>query len=111
MVRISVVVQSNRLPSLPGLVRAGVRGAVAKAVFDVEAQAKTRAAVDTGALRNSITGQITGDTEGQVTTGVDYAVYVEMGTVKMPARPFMHPAADAVRPSFEAAIKQAIAGL
>lgn len=111
MVRISVMIQRNRLPSLPGLARAGVRAAVQKAVTDVEAQAKTRAAVDTGAMRNSIHGSMIGDAEGQVTVGVDYAVFNEYGTVHMPAQPFMHPAAEAVRPSFEAAIKQAIAGL
>lgn len=111
MVRIAVSVVANRLPSLPGLARAGVRAAIAKAVADVEAQAKVRAPVDTGALRNSITGALTGDTAGEVTAGVSYAVYQEYGTSRAPARPFMHPAADAVRPSFEAAIKAAIAGL
>jgi HK97 gp10 family phage protein len=111
MVRIQVAITMNRLPSLPGLVRGRVRGAVQKAVFDVEAQAKVRSRVDTGAMRNAWQGRMTGDTEGEVANGVEYAVYNEYGTVNMPAQPMAHPAADAVRPSFEAAIKAAIAGL
>lgn len=111
MVRIEVAILSNRLPSLPGLARAGIRAAVSKAVLDVESQAKVRAPVDTGALRASITGKLTGDTEGEVSTGVNYAVHQEYGTRFQSGTPFMHPAADAARPGFEAAIKQAIAGL
>jgi HK97 gp10 family phage protein len=111
MVKISVSIKSNRLPSLAGLAKAGVRAAVQKAVFDVEAGCKVRSRVDTGAMRNAWQGRMTGDTEGEVANGVEYAIYNEYGTAKMPAQPMAHPAADAARPGFEAAIKQAIAGL
>lgn len=111
MVKVSVVVVSNRLPGMATLARAAVGAAVQKAVFDVEAQAKTRARVDTGAMRNSIHGEMTGEAEGQVSTGVDYAIYNEYGTAHMPAQPFMTPAAEAVRPSFVAAIAKAVGGL
>lgn len=111
MVKVTVSVLSNRFPGMSALARAGIGAAVTRTVADVEAQAKTRAAVDTGAMRNSIHGEMTGPTAGQVSTGVDYAVYQEYGTVHMPAHPFMNPAADAARPGFEAAIRQVIAGL
>lgn len=111
MVKISVTIQSNRLPSLPGLVRAGVRGAVQKAVFDVEAGCKVRSRVDTGAMRNAWHGRMTGDTEGEVSNGVEHVLYNEYGTAHMSAQPMAHPAADAARPGFEAAVSAALKGL
>jgi len=42
-------------------------------------------------------------------TDVEYAQHLEYGTVHMEARPFMVPAADKVRPSFEKAIRSAVA--
>lgn len=111
MVRISVAIVSNKLPGLAARAKAGVGAAVAKAVADVEAQAKVRAPVDTGALRNSIQGSMTGDTEGQVATGVNYAGYVEYGTRHAAAQPYLTPAAEAVKPSFIAAVEKAVGDL
>lgn len=110
-ITIRVDTLKNAFPGMPAKLQAGLRAAVQKAVFDATAQAKVRAPVDTGALRNSITGAMTGDTSGEVTTGVEYAVHQEYGTVKMAAHPFMHPAADAVMPGFVAAVKQVAEGL
>lgn len=81
----------------------------------VEGQAKLLAPVDTGRLRGSIqtvsgTGQRTkpkdsNDTIAQpsevretfVGTGVDYAPYMEYGTIKTSAQPFLRPALDIAR--------------
>jgi HK97 gp10 family phage protein len=109
--RISIVVQSNHLGALASALPGKAGAAVRKAVGDVEAQAKTRAPVDTGALRNSIVGTMTGEAAGQVTAGVNYAPYVEYGTAHAPAQPFMIPAAEAVRPSFVAAVAKAVGSL
>lgn len=49
--------------------------------------------VDTGALRASIHTETTGTYSRAIATGVDYAVHLEFGTVKMAARPFMAPTA------------------
>lgn len=111
MVKISVSVTSNRLGAIAAKLPGATRALVTKAVFDVEGQAKARAAVDTGAMRNSIQGQMTGNTSGEVGVGVEYAVYQEYGTAKMPAHPFMTPAAEAVRPGFEAAAAKLAGGL
>ena len=46
------------------------------------------AIVDTGAMLNSVKGEMTGPYEATISVGVDYAMYVEFGTFKMPARPF-----------------------
>jgi hypothetical protein len=106
-----VDILSNRLPSLAGLAKASVRAAVQKAVFDVEAGCKVRSRFEFGTMRNGWQGRMVSDTEGEVANGVEYAIHHEYGTAHMSAQPMAHPAADAARPGFEAAIKQAIAGL
>ena len=82
---------------------------VRKAAFDIEAQAKANAPVDTGALRNSIQAETTGELEGEVGVGVEYGPYVEFGTVKTAPQPFLGPAVDAVQPAFEKAVAAVIA--
>lgn len=82
---------------------------VAKAAADVEREAKVRAPVDTGYLRNSIQATRTDELSWVVNVGADYGLFVEWGTSRMGARPFLHPAANAVRPQFMAAMRQAVA--
>lgn len=48
--------------------------------------------VDTGAMLNSVKGEVLGPKEAQVSVGVSYAGYVEFGTYKMVARPFFQTA-------------------
>lgn len=68
---------------------------LAKAVLIVERQAKENATpfVDTGRLRASITSEVSG-MEGRVGTNVEYAGFVEYGTVKRPATPYLFPALE-----------------
>lgn len=70
--------------------------AMKEAVLIVEADARRHSPVDTGRLRASITNEvreIAGTVlEGRVGTNVDYAKYVELGTSKMPAQPYLRPA-------------------
>lgn len=68
------------------LVRVGVR---------VERTAKHLCPVDTGRLRASVTQQLERDGRGLVEvvgTNVDYAPYVELGTRRNRAQPFLRPA-------------------
>lgn len=53
----------------------------------------------TGATRQSITLTTTG-TEAKVSAETEYSGYLELGTRKMEAQPFMKPALDAVYPEF-----------
>ena len=57
-----------------------------------EGYAKLKCPVDTGRLRNSITHATQDDVE-YIGTNVEYAAYVEFGTSKMGARPYIKPAA------------------
>lgn len=62
--------------------------------------AKKLCAVDTGRLRSSITyeiGESGGELAARVGTNVEYAPYVEFGTRRMRAQPFLRPAIDSVR--------------
>ena len=50
-------------------------------------------AVDTGALKNSIT-HVVGDKTVEIGTSVEYAPYVHSGTSKMEGRPFLQNVVD-----------------
>ena len=70
------------------------RGGLEAASLIVEADATLRAPVDTGNLRSSITHRVLSDEEAHIGTNVEYAPYVEQGTSKMAAQPFLRPALD-----------------
>lgn len=98
----------SQIPEIAAGMMPKAQAAVDKAAADIEAHAKQRAPVDTGALRNSIQSRPVAPLSAEVTTGVDYAIYQEYGTHKMAAQPFMTPAADAVSPLFVAAMAQIV---
>jgi len=76
-----------------------------------EARAKVYCPVDTGYLKNSIGSSFEGDGRfgemtGTVTAGAKYARYVEYGTSRMGAQPYMTPAFEATQPEFVQACAQ-----
>lgn len=103
-----VTITKNRLGAIAAGLRPQLSQVVDKTGFDLEAREKELAAVDTGFMRNSIQYEKTGDLSGVVAVGAEYAPYVNYGTSRSPAQPFVEPAVDAVRPGFEAAVKQVI---
>lgn len=79
-----------------------VKKALTEIGIEAEAHAKEiiteKGAVDTGRLRNSITYQV-GETNSKepcvyVGTNVKYALWVEDGTSRMKARPYLKPAVE-----------------
>lgn len=98
---------TSRIPAIVAEMQPKAALAVSKAVTDVEAYAKGVVPVDTGNLRASIQGESSG-LQGRVNVGADYGIYVEFGTYKMAAQPYLTPAAEFVRPSFEAAMGQIV---
>ena len=134
MIAAQIIVEFNHFPGIAAALEGKVATCVEKAVRDVEAQAKSRAAVDTGAMKSSIAGKMTGRFSGEVAPHVEYAIFVEYGTrahvitakggglfwpgaahpvksVNHPgtaAQPFMRPAAEAVRGPFTSCIRQAV---
>lgn len=82
---------------------ASPQGAIAKELLklglQIEARAKDLCPVDTGRLRSSITSALEeeGDTiVAVIGTDVEYAPFIEFGTQRMEAQPFLVPAAYAV---------------
>ena len=59
-----------------------------------ESYAKMLCPVKTGNLRDSITHEPEGENTEVIGTNVEYAPFVELGTVKMAARPYLRPAAE-----------------
>lgn len=73
---------------------------VAGTAFEIEALAKVKAAVDTGAMRNSIQAAAVALLTWRVAVGVAYARFVEFGTSRMKAQPFLIPAVEQLRAKF-----------
>lgn len=101
----------NHFPKIAASLSPKVGVVIAKAARDIEAHAKSNAPVDTGYLRNSITSVQVGPTHWRVLAQAHYALYVEMGTYKMAAQPFMGPAVDTVVPTLTAAISKVVGTL
>lgn len=84
-----------KLTKLDPLTRAGMVAGVQKAGLKVEGDAKLMAPVDTGALRGSITtsGMSTASgAQASIGSSLEYAPYVELGTSKASAQPYLQPA-------------------
>lgn len=81
----------TKIASLPAL-----EAAMGEAVGIVNGEAKDIVPVDSGNLRSSIHGLVedgnTKEITGKVATSTEYAPYVEFGTSKMGAQPFLWPA-------------------
>lgn len=64
-------------------------------------------AVDTGRLRGSISHAVSGE-DVYIGTNVEYAPYVELGTYRMPPRPFLKNAVSGYRAEYEQIIKDGL---
>lgn len=97
------------LTTAPKRVQAHAVEAARKAGMDIQAGAKARVPVDTGFLRNSIStadGWRGNTYRVEVGPTANYAAYVENGTSRQRAQPYLRPATDAVIPGFQAAVGQ-----
>lgn len=70
------------------------KDAVNTTAISIERKAKSTVQVDTGFLKDNIKRDIQSDLEQTVTANTEYASYVEYGTSKNMAYPYMNPAAD-----------------
>ena len=62
--------------------------------LSAEGYAKKECPVDTGNLRNSITNEVVQSEKAvYIGTNVEYAAYVELGTTRTKAKPYLKPAA------------------
>lgn len=72
-----------------------------------EGHAKLVCPVDTGRLRNSITHTVNGDA-AYIGSNVEYAGFVEQGTYKQRAQPYLRPAVSDHTSEYESLIKTAL---
>ncbi|WP_248582598.1 HK97-gp10 family putative phage morphogenesis protein [Nocardioides sp. InS609-2] len=105
-----------RLQAASGTIGALTAAAVRKTAFDIEADAKALAPVDTGNLKNSITTTLTGDgrtgsMSAEIGPTAEYGVFQEYGTSTQPGKAYMGPAFDRRAPGLDAAIGQILDGL
>lgn len=78
---------------------------VAKSALDIERDAKINAPVDTGTLESSIDSDING-LSAEIGPHTEYEEFVEHGTSKMHAQPYMLPAFEKNLPGFVNAMGQ-----
>lgn len=95
-----IVIKYNNLSKIAAKMPGAVDKIVRKAAFDIEAHAKTVVPVDTGMLKNSITTEFPGQTKAIIAPHTEYAGYVEFGTRRQRAQPYMRPAVEKVAPLF-----------
>jgi len=96
---VRVVIDERKLKKVLKGERGPVAAQVLKQCLRIETRAKIMCPVDTGRLRASITSGLVDDKDaivGVVGTNVKYAPYLELGTIRMSARPFLVPAAYAI---------------
>lgn len=95
------------------LVKGGLQSAFSRALerigLQAEGYAKDLCPVDTGNLRNSITHTSDGKA-AYIGTNVTYGKYVELGTVKMAAQPYLRPAAADHAGTYRNIIKDELGG-
>ncbi|MGH2519755.1 MAG: hypothetical protein ACRDF8_08130 [Chloroflexota bacterium] len=133
--RVNIDLVFNHLPALAAELHHQVGQVVRKTAFDIQRDAMGLAAVDTGAMKNAVYVETSGDSsygeaasaaegmnpEGTVLSEVQsppddltaivaeamsYGAYQEMGTVRMAAHPYMTPAAEANRQPFLSAMSR-----
>jgi HK97 gp10 family phage protein len=99
--RMHWVLVYNRIPQLIAAVEANSRTRVVEHANKIASDARARAPVQTGFLRSSIhVESVTAGKEAQIVVGADYGRFVEYGTYKMAARPFLIPALEADKQAF-----------
>jgi HK97 gp10 family phage protein len=100
----TVGVLTSRIPKIVAESRLKASLAVHKTAHDIEAGAKQRSRVDTGAMKSGWQTTIHGPFEAEVSNSVEHSIFNELGTESMPAQPMLTPAVEEAREPFERAM-------
>jgi hypothetical protein len=91
-----------------------LRKVVSKTAFDVQAATQDNIRlhdlIDTGFMLNSVNTLQVSPYSQLIIVSAFYAIYHELGTVNLPAKPFLAPAVEAMRKPFLEAVRQAVNG-
>ena len=85
--------------------------AMQEATLRIQADAQRKVPVDTGRLRSSIGQEVRsgrGSVTGIVGSNVEYAPFIELGTSRMGAQPYLRPALEENRRTIRRLVKQAV---
>ena len=98
MIKVQVVTIEDKTALLGPMTEQAIQTALRKAAFETQADAQMpgHVPVKTGNLKGSIHANLENLSrlESSCDVGAEYAGYVEFGTHKMPARPYLIPAGD-----------------
>lgn len=101
--RVAGIAELRReLDRLSVQVQAGIKAASTDSAVEIRDNARSNAPIDTGDLRDAIKVRSIpiGSEVGIFDPDVDYGDYLEFGTSRMPAQPFMTPAVVSERPRY-----------
>lgn len=108
---IGITITRNQLGLISEQMAQKFRLLVKKTSYDVEALAKVRCPVDTGALRSSIQTTIENDgMTGVIAVGMEYGPHVEFGTDRQRAQPYLTPAVEDQRAPFLEGVARILQG-
>ena len=88
----AIIINSNNTSAIVNQIKGAISEALERSGQLVENEAARECPVDTGRLQNSITHEVEGHKKVVIGTNVEYAGYVENGTSKMRARPYLRKA-------------------
>lgn len=91
---------------LPQVVKEAGDSICLKAAIKAEVEARRIVPFRTGALMRSITTERIGDGEYKVGSSLVYAPFVEFGTSKMRAQPYLRPAVETVFASLPSEVQE-----
>lgn len=103
-------VERNDFPRIAATLAPAADRMVRKAALDIEAAAKSMAAVDTGTMKTSTQASAVEQGWWKIVVGAEYGIYVEMGTRYNAAQPFLLPAFRSVAPSLQRGLAALIRG-
>jgi HK97 gp10 family phage protein len=94
----TIKIDTRELDRISEKLDTSARKVLTALAFQVEGEAKQLSPVDTGAMRASIFTEVfsRGENVARIGPTVEYAPYVELGTSKMAAQPFLFPALESV---------------
>lgn len=109
MAKISMEITVDNTSAVKGGLQSAFARALERIGLQAEGYAKDLCPVDTGNLRNSITHTSDGKA-AYIGTNVEYGKYVELGTVKMAAQPYLRPAAADHAGTYRNIVKDELSG-
>lgn len=107
----SVTVNQDNTEQAAQGIASAIGAALEKIGLLAEGYAQMKCPVDTGNLRASITHEVdAGEKAVYIGTNVEYAPYVELGTSKQKAQPYLRPAATEHGDQYRKVLKNTLGG-